>query len=117
MRKTTICIGENKAADQLRGISFAVTAKLISAFVFATWIVQSLFYLNTKFPASNNVLWLYSPVCVGPGLKPKLLVFSCTGSLLLIEKASELVDQDTRAPCCIQCLSYRGLPKSILLAR
>ena len=27
-------------------ISFAVTAKLISAFVFATWIVQSLFFLN-----------------------------------------------------------------------
>ena len=30
-------------------ISFAVTAKLISAFVFATWIVQSLYYLNSKF--------------------------------------------------------------------
>ena len=33
-------------------ISFAVTAKLISAFVFATWIVQSLYYLNPKFQAS-----------------------------------------------------------------
>ena len=32
MGKTTICIGENKNAK----ISFAVTAKLISAFVFAT---------------------------------------------------------------------------------
>ena len=32
-------------------ISFAVTAKLISAFVFATRIVQSLFFLNTKFQA------------------------------------------------------------------
>ena len=30
-------------------ISFAVTAKLISAFVFATWIVQSLYFLNPKF--------------------------------------------------------------------
>ena len=29
-------------------ISFAVTAKLISAFVFATWIVQSLCFLNPK---------------------------------------------------------------------
>ena len=28
---------------------FAVTAKLISAFVFATQIVQSLFFLNPKF--------------------------------------------------------------------
>ena len=30
-------------------ISFGVTAKLISAFVFATWIVQFLFFLNPKF--------------------------------------------------------------------
>ena len=40
MRKRTICIGENKAVDQLRGNReadqrFAVNAKLISAFVFA----------------------------------------------------------------------------------
>ena len=33
MRKQTSCISENKDADQLRG---KVTAKLISAFVFAT---------------------------------------------------------------------------------
>ena len=52
-------------------ISFAVTAKLISAFVFATWIVHSLFFLNPKFQACSNLLWLYSPVCVGPGRKPK----------------------------------------------
>ena len=45
MRIPAFCICENKDADQLR---FAVTAKLISAFVFATWIVQSLFYLNPK---------------------------------------------------------------------
>ena len=30
-------------------ISFAVNAKLISVFVFATWIVQSLYFLNPKF--------------------------------------------------------------------
>ena len=51
-------------------ISFAVTAKLISAFVFATWIVQLLYFLNTKFQASSHCLWLYSPVYVGPGQKP-----------------------------------------------
>ena len=51
-------------------ISFAVTAKQISAFVFATLIVQSLFYLNPKFQASSHLLRLYSPVCVGPGRKP-----------------------------------------------
>ena len=35
--------------------SFAVTAKLISAFVFATWIVQYLFFLNTKFQDSSHL--------------------------------------------------------------
>ena len=44
--------------------------KLIGAFVFATWIVQSLYFLNTKFPASNHLQWLYSPVCVKPGQNP-----------------------------------------------
>ena len=49
-------------------ISFAVTAKLISAFVFATQIVQSLFFLNPKFKASSHRLWLYIPVYIGnPG--------------------------------------------------
>ena len=61
-------------------ISFAVTAKLISAFVFATRKVQSLHYLNPKYQASSNLLWLYSPVCVGPGRKPKRQVFSEQGS-------------------------------------
>ena len=63
MGKPTICIGENKDADQLRG-------KLISAFVFATRIVQFLFYLNPKFQASGSFLCLYRPVCVGPVRKP-----------------------------------------------
>ena len=64
------------------GYSFepAVTAKLISAFVFATWIVQFLFYLNPKFQASSHLLWLHSPVCVGPGRKPRRPVFSERGS-------------------------------------
>ena len=57
MKKTDICICENKYADQLRG----VTAKLISAFVFAIRKVQFLFYLNLKFQASSHLLWLYSP--------------------------------------------------------
>ena len=61
MGKPTICIGENKDA---------VTAKLISAFVFATRIVQFLFYLNPKFQASSSFLCLYRSVCVRPGRKP-----------------------------------------------
>ena len=59
MGKPTICIGEDKDADQL-----------ISAFVFATWIVQFLFYFNPTFQASISFLCLYRPVCVGPVQKP-----------------------------------------------
>ena len=57
MIKLTICIGENKGAVQLRS----------SIFVFASQIVQFLYFLNPKFPASNQS-------------EPKLLVFSRTGS-------------------------------------
>ena len=70
-------------------ISVSVTTKLISAFVFAIRIVQSLYYLNSKFQASSHLLWLYSPVCVGPGRIPRRPVFSvgyiqmsCTSSVL-----------------------------------
>ena len=51
--------------------------QLISAFVFAIWIVQSLYYINLIFQASCQLLWLYSPVCVGPqvGNPVDLLVF------------------------------------------
>ena len=61
-------------------ISFAVTAKLISAFVFATQIIQSLYFLHPKFQACRHLLWLYSPVYVRPGRKPRRPVFSERGS-------------------------------------
>ena len=61
-------------------ISFMVTAKLISAFVFTARIVQSLYFLYTKFQASSHLVWLYSLVCVGPGRKPRRPVFSQRGS-------------------------------------
>ena len=59
MGKPTICIGENKDADQL-----------IRAFVFATRIVQFLVYLNPVFQASSSFLCLYRSICVRPGRKP-----------------------------------------------
>ena len=65
MRKPTFYICENKGADQLRS-----TAKLISAFVFATWILQFFYFLNPNFPASSHCLSLYSSVFVGPVQKP-----------------------------------------------
>ena len=62
MGKPTICIGENKDADQLRGY--------VSAFVSANRIGQFLLYLNPKFQASSSFLCLYRSVCVGPVRKP-----------------------------------------------
>ena len=56
-------------------ISFAETAKLISAFVFATRIVQFFFYLIPKFQASSSFLLLCRLVCVGPVRKPHCLFF------------------------------------------
>ena len=66
VRKPTFCIYANKKTQ----ISFEVTAKLISAFVFATQIVQSLYFINQNFQA---FLWLYSLICVEPGRKPERL--------------------------------------------
>ena len=65
MRKPTIYIGENKAADQLRS-----NCEADHAFVFATRIVQFLSYLNPKFQASSSFLCLYRLVCVRPVQKP-----------------------------------------------
>ena len=62
-------------------ISFAVTAKLISVFVFATRIVQSLSFLNTKFRAFSHFLRRRSLICVGPGRKPRRPVFWRRGSI------------------------------------
>ena len=76
MRKTVFCIYPKTKTQ----ISFAVTAKLIRAFVFATQIVESLYFLNPKFQASSHLLWLYRLVCVGPGRKPLRPVFSQRGS-------------------------------------
>ena len=75
MRKPAFYICENKDA----------TAKLISAFVFATRIGQSLYFLYTKFQASSHPVWLYSLVCVGPGRKPLRPVFSQRGSNYYIQ--------------------------------
>ena len=93
VRKPDFCLGENKGADQLRG-----TAKLISAFVFATRIVQFLFYLNPKFQASCSFLSLYRPVCVGPGRKPRRQVFSRRGSYLFKVADKEVLQENTPHP-------------------
>ena len=66
-------------------ISCAVTAQLISAFIFAKQIVQSIFmyFLNPEFQASSPHVQLYSLVCVGPGRKHRRRVFLQRGSYYL----------------------------------
>ena len=85
-------------------ISFAVTAKLISAFVFATQIVQSLYFLNPNFHASSHFLWLPSPVCVGPGRKPRRLVFS-QGSYVISQTTKTHIGAYTKSDltACYYC--------------
>ena len=81
MRKQDFCLCENKGADQLCSTCTSKgQGQLISAFVFATRIVQFLFFLNPNFQASNYLLRLYRQVCVKPGRKPRRPVFSRRGS-------------------------------------
>ena len=61
-KKTAICIAKNKGADQLR-----INCGADQCLCFSTWIVQFLYFLNPKFPASYHLLRLYRPVCVRPG--------------------------------------------------
>ena len=118
MGKPTICIGENKGADQLRGnreadqrlcFRFAVTAKLISAFVFATRIVQFLFYSNPKFQAStcSSFLCLYRSVCVDPVRKPHFWFFHEVAHLNLCFKP--LATANVNSIRCVRIIGH--LPK------
>ena len=76
MGKTTICIDENKGAYQLGSyISFAVTAKLISTFAFATRIAESLFYLNPKFQVSSITDLFGNPNCLFSHAKAQFYYF------------------------------------------
>ena len=65
MGKPTICIGENKDADQLQG-----NREADQRLCFRYSDSKSLFYLNPKFQASSSFLCLYRLVCVGPVRKP-----------------------------------------------
>ena len=63
--KTNNLHRQKKGSDQLRSYCEAD-----HTYVFAVRIVQFLYFLIPKFPASNHLLCLYNPVCVGPGRNP-----------------------------------------------
>ena len=78
MRKPAFCICENKDADQLCG-NRTSDQRLCFRYIDST----PLFYLNKKISASIHLLRLQSPVCVGPGRKPRRQVFSRRGSIII----------------------------------
>ena len=65
MRKPAFCLCENKGADQLRG-NHEADQRLCFRYIYSTIPL-----LPKSGSASNNLLWLYNPVCVRPGLKNK----------------------------------------------
>ena len=69
VRKPAFCICQNKSTHQLCGY--------VSAFVFASQIAQSLLSKSLATFCGCTAQLLYSPVCVGPCLKPRRPVFSC----------------------------------------
>ena len=75
IRKPDFCICENKGTDQL-------CSNHTSDQRLCFHHIDSMIPLlpKTKFQASNHLLWLYSPVCVGHGRKLRRLVFSQCGS-------------------------------------
>ena len=65
MGKPTVCIGENKDADQLRG-----NREADQCLCFRYWDSAIPLLLKSEILASSCFLCLYRPVCVGPVRKP-----------------------------------------------
>ena len=74
MRKPAFCKCENKDADQLRGNREAdqryrkADQRLCFCYMDSTIPLLPKFEISQ---ASSHLLWLYSPVCVGPGQKTR----------------------------------------------
>ena len=79
MGKPTICINENKGADQLRS-NCEADQRLCFRYSDST--------IPPKFQASSLLLKLYSPVCVGPCRKPYCWFFPRGGSNFQVQEES-----------------------------
>ena len=80
-KDSKICIAYENELRSYCEADLRLCFRLISAFVFATRIVQFLYFLNPKFQAPCHLLCLYSSLCVRPGRKPQRPVFSRRGGL------------------------------------
>ena len=56
LNKHMSLVYQEQMSSIMRKPTFGITVKLISAFVFATYTVQSLYFLNPKFQASSHLL-------------------------------------------------------------
>ena len=87
---SSYCICENKDVEAEHHLCFRYTDSTLS-----------LFFLNPKFQASNNLLWLYSPVCIRPGQKPRKPVFSQRGSYMNNKDAGQPVHLQSDQHHCL----------------
>ena len=78
VRKPAFCICENKDEDQLRG-SREADQRLCFRYTDSSIPLLP----TSEIQVSSHLLWLYSPVCVGPGRKPRRPVFSQRGSYII----------------------------------
>ena len=109
MRKPAFCICENKDADQLRG-----NRKADQRLCFR-YTDSRIFFLNPKFQASSHLLWLYSPVCVAPGQKPRKPLFSQRGSFKYPSRFGEGFSQGFNLKMSLQGLSNPSFAKKIFI--
>ena len=104
-KKTTICIGENKGADQLRSTCEA-DKRLCFRYTYLTIPLLSKFKLSSLKPSS---------VTVQPGLfrtwsEPKSLVFARTGSYLIAQLRYQAKTNDlTKSRICTRSKMTRAL--------
>ena len=110
MRKPDFCVCKNKDADQLRS-NCAADQHLCFRYTDST--IPLLRYHNQKFQASSHLLWLYSPVSVGPGRKPRRPVFSQQGSYMLLQVSFDMVET-SYLPSNINMMTLAGILSSVL---
>ena len=89
IRKSTICICENKGADQLRS---NCEADQHLCFRYRDSAIPFLLKSQTNFMLLACFCNLYRLVCVRPGLKPKLLFYSHKGSNNSAEASGIILD-------------------------
>ena len=89
MRKPVFCICENKGADQLC-VKHAADQGLCFCYIDST---IPLLPMSEIF--SDRLLWLFSPICVGPGWKPRRQVFWRCGAYEILHKSCEVLHVTT----------------------